>query len=110
MPKTDYDDDDDDDEDNIQPRHSRRRRQPDDDDEEEIPRRSRKPKKRQSGFNATPTVGTTVGVGIIFMAIATFCCIGGLVQDVFFLWPPVLFGVGLLTVSAGILVGLFKRD
>ena len=85
----------------------RRRRRPADDDEDEAPRPKRKPRPRirrdappQRGGFGTANAGI-VG-GLIMMLLAVVWFVGGLMVNIIFFYPPILFIIGLIAFIKGL--------
>jgi hypothetical protein len=89
------------------PRSRKRPDDEDDEDEEDRPRRRKKKRRRdkdgspegESSSQAGPYA--TIGGGVLMMVGATVWCIAGLAFDRIFIYPPILFVIGIVAVVRG---------
>jgi hypothetical protein len=96
---------DDDEEDEDEPPRSRKRRDDEEDeDDEDRPRRRKKKRRRDKEDAASSSQAgpyASIGGGVLMMIGATVWCIAGLAFDRIFIYPPILFVIGIIAVVRG---------
>jgi hypothetical protein len=96
-----------DDEDDEDDRPRRKRRVDDEDDEDDRPRRKRPRKRRaereESSSSSSSMTNAGIGGGILFMLIAAIWFVCGIIYlDRIFIYPPILFVIGLIAFIKGL--------